>query len=65
MQVNATLTKLNIDTQERPGIGAEGEAALVAALQVRLPLIAPLSHVCVHVDINYHDVVSNWSGHCG
>ena len=38
MQVNATLTKLNIDNQ-RPGIGAAGEAALVAALQVRCPSI--------------------------
>jgi hypothetical protein len=36
MQVNTTLTTLNISEQDPP-IGAEGEAALVAALQVRAP----------------------------
>jgi hypothetical protein len=34
-QANATLTELNIGHQDPPGIGAAGEAALVAALQVR------------------------------
>ena len=38
MQVNATLTQLLIHAQ-RPPIGAAGEAALVAALQVRCPSI--------------------------
>ncbi len=34
MQVNATLTSLNLHEQD-VDIGAAGEAALVAALQVR------------------------------
>ena len=38
MQVNATLTRLAIIEQDPP-IGAAGEAALVAALQVRCPSI--------------------------
>jgi hypothetical protein len=62
MQVNATLTEMDIRKQDSPGvIGAAGEAALVAALQVRRPSIAILAHVCRHVDINVE--VSKWSGH--
>ena len=55
MQVDTTLTNLDIHPQDPP-IGAAGEAALVPALQVRCPSInhtrAP---VRMHADL--HDVV--------
>ena len=59
MQVNTTLTELDISEQDPP-IGAAGEAALVAALQVRWPSINR-TRAPVHMHADLHDVV--WFTH--